>query len=44
MTEFKHIHAFIVVLLICKNEYDPLKMRALEWSQQYSHYKSMVIF
>ena len=44
LTEFKLIQAFIVVLLICKNEYDLSKMRALEWSQQYSHYKSMGIF
>ena len=44
LTEFKLIQAFIVVLLICKNEYDLLEMKALEWSKQFSNYKSMGIF
>ena len=28
----------------CKNEEDPLKMTALEWSLYFSHYKFMGIF
>ena len=36
-----HLLFFIVVFLICKNE-DPFKiLKALEWSQQFSNYKSM---
>ena len=31
-------------LVICKNEEDPSKMKALEWSQHFSHYKSMGIY
>ena len=31
-------------LVICKNEEDPSKMKVLEWSQHFSHYKSMGIF
>ena len=31
-------------LVICKNEEDPSKMNVLEWSQHFSHYKSMGIF
>ena len=31
-------------LVTCKNEEDPLEMKALEWSQRFSHYKSMEIF
>ena len=34
----------MVGLVICKNEEDPFKMNALEWSQYFSHYKSMGIF
>ena len=34
----------MVVSFTCKNEEDPLKMKALEWSQHFSHYKSMGIF
>ena len=34
----------MVVLVTCKNEEDPSKMKALEWSQHFSHYKSMGIF
>ena len=44
LTKFKLIQAFIVVLLICKNEEDQFKLKALEWSQQISHYKSMGTF
>ena len=31
-------------LVTCKNEEDPSKMTALEWSQYFSHYMSMGIF
>ena len=44
LTEFKLIQAFIVVLLICKNEYDIFKNESLELSQHFSHDKSMRIF
>ena len=32
------------VLATCKNKKDPIKMKALECSQDFSHYKSMGIF
>ena len=32
------------VLVTCKNEEDPIKMKVLECSQDFSHYKSMGIF
>ena len=32
------------VLVTCKNEEDPFKMKVLEWSQQISHCKSKQIF
>ena len=32
------------VLVIYKNEVDSYKMKELEWSQDFSHYKSMGIF
>ena len=39
LTKFKLIQAFIVVLIYRKNEEDPFKkMKALEWSQHFSHY------
>ena len=44
LTKFKFIQAFIVDLLICKNEEDQFKIEALEWSQQISHYKPVGIF
>ena len=34
---------FIVVLVTCKNEEGSFKMKELEWSQYFSHYKSMGI-
>ena len=34
----------MVGLVICKNEEDPFKMKVLEWSQHFSHYKSLGIF
>ena len=30
------------VLVTCKYEEDPIKMKALEWTQHFSHYNSMV--
>ena len=44
LPKFKLIQAFMVGLITCKNEEDPSKMKALEWSQHFSHYKSMGIF
>ena len=41
MTE---IQAFMVVLVTCKNDEDQFKMNGLEWSQHFSHYKSLVTF
>ena len=32
------------VLVTCKNEGDQIKMKALQCSQDFSHYKSMGIF
>ena len=32
------------VLVICKNEEDPIKMKALEWPQHFPHYMYIVIF
>ena len=40
----KLIQAFIIVLISCKNEEDPSKMNALEWSQHFSHYKALEFF
>ena len=34
----------MVVLVTCNNEEDPLKTKALEWPQHFSHNKSMGIF
>ena len=42
--KFKLIQAFTVVIITCKNEKDPFKMKALEWSQHFSHCKSMGMF
>ena len=42
--KFELIQAFTHVLNTCKNEEDPIKMKALECSQDFSHYKSMGIF
>ena len=36
--------SFFVVLVTGKNEEGPIKMKALECSQYFSHYKSMRIF
>ena len=32
------------VIVTCKTEEDPFKMEVLEWSQKFSHCKSMQIF
>ena len=39
--KFKGILALRHVLNVCKNEEDPINMKALECPQQFSHYKSM---
>ena len=44
LPKFELIQAFMHVLDTCKNEEDPLKMKALECSQDFSHYKSLGIF
>ena len=38
------IQAFMIVLVTCKNKEDPLKLKVLEWSQNFSHCKSAEIF
>ena len=40
----KLIQTFMAVLVTCKNEEDPLKMKVLEWSQKMFHCKYMQIF
>ena len=40
----KLVQVFINVLVTCKNEEDPSKMKALERSQHFFHYKSMGTF
>ena len=42
--KFKLIQTLMVVLVTCKNEEAQCKIKALEWSQHFSHYKSMEIF
>ena len=42
--KFELIQAFKHVLVTCKNEDDRFKMKELECSQDFSHYKSMGIF
>ena len=44
LTKFELIQVFMTVFVICKNEEIHPKMKALEWSQHVSHYKSMRIF
>ena len=44
LPKFELIHAFMHVLDTCKNEEDPIKMKALECSQDFSHNRSMGIF
>ena len=44
LPKFELIQAFMHVLDTGKNEEDPIKMKALECSQDFSHYKSLGIF
>ena len=44
LPKFELIQAFMHVFDTCKNEEDPIKMKALECSQDFSHYKSNGIF
>ena len=41
--KFELIQALMVVLVTCKNEEDPIKMKALECEQDFPDYKSMGI-
>ena len=42
--KFKAIPAFIVFLVTCKNEEDPLKTKGLDVSQHFFHNKPMGFF
>ena len=42
--KFKLIQAYMRGLVSCKNEDVSIKMKALQWSQHFSHCKSMGIF
>ena len=44
LPKFKLIQASVHVLVTCKNEEIQFKIKALECSQDFSHYKSMEIF
>ena len=44
LTKFKLTQALIVVLLICKNEYDLFQFESTRVVKHFSHYKSMGIF
>ena len=44
LPKFELIQAFMYVFVTCKNEEDLIKMKALECSQDFSHYKSMESF
>ena len=44
LPKFELIHAFMHVLITCKNEEDQIKMKVLDCSQDFSHYMSMEIF
>ena len=41
LSKFKLIPDFMVGLVTCKNEVDPSKMKALEWSQDFPHNNRM---
>ena len=41
--KFKLIQAFMSFFVTCKNDEDPIKMKALEGSQQFPNYMSMGI-
>ena len=42
--KFKLVQTFMGVLVTCKNEEDPFKIKVLQWSQQISNCKSMQVF
>ena len=42
--KFELIQAFIVVLVACKNEKDPIKNNGSRVLTRFSHYKSMGVF
>ena len=44
LTKFEHIQAFIVVLVTCKNEDDPIKNEGARLLTRFSNDKSMGIF
>ena len=44
LQKFFLIQGFMHVLVTCKNKKNPIKMKALECSQDFFHYKSMGIF
>ena len=44
LPKFELIQAFMHFLVTCKNKEDPIKMKALECSQDFSNYTSMGIF
>ena len=44
LPKFKFIQAFMHGLITCRNKEDPIKMKALECSQDFSHYKTLGIF
>ena len=44
LPKFELIQAFMHVFVTCKNEEDPIKMKTLDCSQDFSHYKSMGMF
>ena len=43
-SKFGLIQAFVHFFVTCKNEDDRIKMKELECSQDFSHYKSLGIF
>ena len=44
LPKFEFIQAFIVVLVTCKNEEDPIKNEGARVLTRFPHYKSMGIF
>ena len=44
LMKFNLIQALMIVLAACKNEEDLSKNEAIDWSQHFTHYKSMGIF
>ena len=41
LLNFKPIRDFMVVLVSCKNKEEKIKMKELEWSQDFPHYNPM---